>query len=82
MRTSKTIMPNKWVDSNGFVYWDCPGFKDTQGFEQDVENGLYINEIFKKSKKIKTIVVVSESMIKGRANQFIGILNDIENLFN
>jgi predicted GTPase len=47
---SVTTMPNKWIDSKGNTYWDCPGFNDTKGSDQDIKNGFYIKRIFEVSK--------------------------------
>ena len=60
---SQTTLPNKWVDSNGITYWDCPGFVDTKGFEQNIINAFYIKWIFDSSKEVKIVIVVPESDI-------------------
>ena len=62
------------------VYWDCPGFNDTKGSEQDITNGFYIKSIFDKSEEVKIIIVISEKTIQGRAEKFIGVLKKLENL--
>ncbi len=59
----KTIIPNKWVGPNNVVYWDCPGFNDTKGSEQDITNGFYIKSIFDKSEEVKVIIAISEKTI-------------------
>jgi hypothetical protein len=28
---SVTSVPNKGIDPDGKIYWDCPGFEDTNG---------------------------------------------------
>jgi hypothetical protein len=43
---SVTSVPNKGIDPDGKIYWDCPGFEDTNGSQQDVINGFYIQKIF------------------------------------
>jgi hypothetical protein len=62
------------------VYWDCPGFNDTKGSEQDITNGFYIKSIFDKSEEVKIIIVISEYSMQGRADKFIGVLKKLENL--
>ena len=42
-------MPNKWIDSEGNTFWDCPGFNDTKGSVQDIKNGFFIKRIFEVS---------------------------------
>jgi len=41
------------------VYWDCPGFEDTKGVEQDIANGFFIKEIFDNSERVKILLVTS-----------------------
>ena len=41
--SSETTIPNRWVDvKNDVIYWDCPGFEDTNGIEQDNANAFYL----------------------------------------
>jgi hypothetical protein len=77
---SKTIRPNKWIDLDGDVYYDCPGFNDTRGVEQDIVNGFYIKRIFETAENVKILIVISENTIQGRAEKFIGVLKKLENL--
>ena len=41
------------------VYWDCPGFEDTKGVEQDIANGFFIKQIFDNSEMVKILLVTS-----------------------
>lgn len=43
---SETAIPSEWTDRDGAVYWDCPGFNDTKGVEQDISNGYSIKTLF------------------------------------
>ena len=58
-----TKFPNKWVEAQGITYWDCPGFNDTNGFEQDVINAFYLNRIFDVSDQVNLVIVISEANI-------------------
>jgi hypothetical protein len=78
---STTSLPAPWIDPNGITFWDCPGFNDTKGFEQDIINAFFIKKIFDFSDEVKVIIVVSESTIKGIANRFIELISKLENLF-
>jgi ABC-type cobalamin/Fe3+-siderophores transport system ATPase subunit len=40
--SSETNFPQKWESPEGILFWDCPGFRDTNGLEQDVLNGFNI----------------------------------------
>lgn len=48
-----------WVDKDGAVYWDCPGFNDTKGVEPDIINGFYIKRIFDIANSVKILIVIS-----------------------
>lgn len=74
---SQTTIPNKWVDSEGTVYWDCPGFNDTKGVEQDVSNGYYIKTLFENINQVKTVVIVSHPTLIGRAKLFVDIIKKV-----
>jgi hypothetical protein len=78
---SQTTTPNKWVDKNGIVYWDCPGFCDTKGAEQDIANAFYIKKVFETSTNVKTVLVVSHENLKCRIKNLLSILNKLSSLF-
>jgi GTPase Era involved in 16S rRNA processing len=59
---SCTTIPNRDASTSN-VYWDCPGFKDTRGFKQDIVNQFYINNIFNKIEDIKVLVVIDEATL-------------------
>ncbi|CAG8508944.1 16437_t:CDS:2, partial [Dentiscutata erythropus] len=44
-------------------YWDCPGFEDSRGYEQNIINAYSIYALTKSIKNIKVLVVVSENTI-------------------
>ena len=57
---SATSTPYSWRDeSNGLVYWDCPGFADSGGAGQDIVNAFAIDQLFTHPSKIKIMLVVS-----------------------
>jgi len=60
--TSSTLVPTPWQDrSAGLCYWDCPGFMDTRGPEQDIINAFAMDQLFEAPSKIKTLLVVQSS---------------------
>lgn len=62
--TSKTTVPNKWHDQiNDIIYWDCPGFEDTKGAEQDIANAFYIQRLFHNA-FLKILIVVQHTTLK------------------
>ena len=57
-----TTTPYSWRDeSNGLVYWDCPGFADSRGAGQDIVNAFAIDQLFTHPSKIKIMLVVGAS---------------------
>ncbi|HJK89036.1 MAG: 50S ribosome-binding GTPase (plasmid) [Candidatus Megaira endosymbiont of Mesostigma viride] len=83
-KDSETTIPNKWQDSgSGIVYWDCPGFGDNQGADQDIANAFFIKKIFETSNKIKLILAISwEDLENGRANEIKNLTDTLGTLFN
>ncbi len=62
--SSATISPVSWHDrSSGLEYWDCPGFMDSRGWDQDIANAFAIDQLFEAPSLIKTLLVVQESEI-------------------
>jgi len=49
-------VPTLYKDSQNKYYWDCPGFEDSKGPEQDISNGFYIKKLFSICKKTKIIL--------------------------
>lgn len=46
---SETTVPIPYLDDKNNIYWDCPGFEDSKGPEQDIANGFFIKKIFDSS---------------------------------
>jgi len=71
---SETTVPKSWFDNKtGVTYWDCPGFEDTKGSEQDIANGMFIEKVFQNSKEVKIILVMSEAQLN--SDRSLDILN-------
>lgn len=83
-KDSETTIPNKWQDSGSeTVYWDCPGFGDNQGADQDISNAFFIKKIFETSNKIKLMLAISwEDLKNGRANEIKNLTDTLGTLFN
>ena len=60
---SETTVPKRYSDKNNILYWDCPGFEDTKGAEQDICNAFCIKRLFENSKEVKVVLVLSKSQI-------------------
>ena len=58
---SETTIPHKWVDSNGVAFWDCPGFYDNRGTDQEIVNAVCVRKIFDVSDQTKLLIVVKDS---------------------
>ena len=80
--TSGTKAPDKYFDpQTGITYFDCPGFDDTRGVEQEVANAYYIQQVFQLAKKVKVVVVCKESEFQDRLNTFTELIKKITQLF-
>lgn len=79
-----TGLPASWYDSKAnTVYWDCPGFGDPAGSEQEVVNTFAIHQLFKSTQPTKIVFVASESdadMNSGRANTFLNFLERVSDV--
>ena len=78
---SETSIPWPWVKDNETIFWDCPGFEDTRGIEQDIANGYYIKKIFQESSEIKVIIVVSQKDFEDRAKELLLLIKRIGEMF-
>lgn len=59
---SQTNVPVFWNDRTvGLSYWDCPGFTDTRGPEQDIMNAFAIDQIFEAPSRVKSLLVIQQS---------------------
>ena len=57
---SKTITPKCYRnDKTGVIYFDCPGFNDNKGPEQDIANSIFIQQLFSITEKVKIALVAT-----------------------
>jgi predicted GTPase len=78
---SGTSIPNKFFDAKtGITYFDCPGFDDTRGPEQDIANAFYIKRVFDVAEQVKVVVVINEQTILDR-NAFKSLTEKLTELF-
>ncbi|CAG8677441.1 7178_t:CDS:1, partial [Gigaspora rosea] len=59
-------------------YWDCPGFGDTRGPNQEIINAYSIYTLIKNTEKLKVLIVVSEVTIIEKSKK--KLLSLIQNL--
>ncbi|WPX99759.1 Putative GTP-binding protein (plasmid) [Candidatus Megaera polyxenophila] len=80
---SETTIPKSWFDQKSkIVYWDCPGFEDTKGVEQDIANGFFIKQIFDNSEMVKILLVTSENQITSdRCAVFLRLTQKLASMF-
>lgn len=57
------------------MFCDCPGFNDSRGVCIDIYNSYIVSKIFKKSKKLKIILVITEDSLNEGAYNLINPLN-------
>jgi ribosome biogenesis GTPase A len=55
--TSGTDKPTFYIDKQ-YTYFDCPGFFDNKGEEQEIKTAFYINYLFRQAKRVKLLIVV------------------------
>lgn len=79
---SETSVPTYWLDSNGEVYWDCPGFSDNRSFTQELENAFCLQKLINQSRELKFIIVAEQADIYDeRAVEFMRLIKVIDDLF-
>jgi len=78
---SETRIPNKWTSTDGTTLWDCPGFSDTEGIEQEIANAFYIHRLFETTKNVKFILAASWPSMQGKGSEFIVALNNFTRMF-
>jgi hypothetical protein len=61
--SSETSIPQMWIAPNGVTFWDCPGFDENRGIEQEIANAVCMKKIFEVSPSIKILVVVKERVL-------------------
>lgn len=59
---SKTTYP-RVIKIKGVTYYDCPGFRDTRGSDQDIINAYSIYKFIEKTPKTKIVMVASEDSV-------------------
>ncbi|CAG8751876.1 1777_t:CDS:1, partial [Racocetra fulgida] len=63
-------------------YWDCPGFGDSRGDEQNIINAYSIYMLTKNIEKLKVLVVVSENTIIERSKtKFLNLIQYLGEIF-
>lgn len=77
---SGTTIPNR-VKKHDITFWDCPGFEDNRGADQDITNAFYITHIIKNSKSIKICALIEHDSTKGKNNDLADFAEQIDRLF-
>lgn len=63
--TSKTITPNLMVDeSNGIVFYDCPGFSDSRGVKVDMAATFATRKLMNHAESTKFVFTVAYSSVQ------------------
>jgi hypothetical protein len=59
-------MPNFWLDKKlNIIYCDCPGFKDSRGYEYDIAKSQFLHTIGNNAKSIKVVAILDWHTLKG-----------------
>ncbi|XP_055924355.1 uncharacterized protein LOC129956479 [Argiope bruennichi] len=80
---SKTIFPELVIDDKtNAVYYDCPGFSDTQGTSHDIATTYFIKKVVDYSESVKMVFTISHpSVRKGVDRQdFMKLLRHVTDL--
>lgn len=78
---SETNVPQLWIDKKTNIgYFDCPGFGDNRGAEQDIANAVFIKQLFSITKTVKVIVAAAHAQFNLENERGGGILKFIQQL--
>ena len=73
---SETQSPFKYVDhQNKITYWDCPGYKDTNGPSHEIPHVMQMKKLSMLYKKVKIMLVISDGDIFERGGDLTKILS-------
>lgn len=81
---SCTKIPHEWYDEDkNTLFWDCPGFGDTTGADQEIINIFAINKLFRANTNTKIVALTTESdMVEGeRGSNFLKLIHYISDTF-
>jgi len=78
---SETKIPNKLIDKNGTIIWDCPGFQDTGGIAQEIANAFYIQRLFETSKQLKFILAIPDTVLEDKFDIILPIIDQFSRTF-
>jgi len=71
------------INGQEVAFCDCPGFNSSRGVCIDICNSYIISKIFRQSKKIKIILIITEDSLNEGAYNFINPLNRLsETIYN
>lgn len=60
---SRTIVPEKVTDEDGFIWYDCPGFSDTRNTSVEILNAFFLKKIVDNASKVKFVLVVNYASV-------------------
>ena len=66
-------------DANTYIY-DCPGFSDNKGPEQEIRNSFYISCLFEYFEIYKLIFVIENEDTRDRSNNFLELVNAMKSI--
>ena len=75
------MVPIKINDETVHLY-DNPGWKDTEGAEQEIPNSFFIKRLLKLSDNVKFIFVVKEASIVHIYSDFLESMQNFTNMFD
>lgn len=71
LNSSCTECASLYFDEKKNPFFDCAGYFDTKGVNQEVINGIANSKIFEKGRKIKLILVIDFSSLMEAKGRFV-----------
>ena len=68
---SCTECASLYFDEKKNAFFDCAGYFDTKGVNQEIINGIANSKIFKKGRKVKLIMVIDISSLFEKRGKFM-----------
>jgi tetratricopeptide (TPR) repeat protein/GTPase SAR1 family protein len=80
--TSETTIPTKY-ELDGMQLWDCPGFGDTRGPQQEIINAWFVNKLFTTASEVKLVNLCAATSFIGTDNvtEFTNYIRQIQDVF-
>ena len=77
---AETTVPKKWMGPK-MIIWDCPGFGDNRGIDQDIINAFYVKELLSHANSVKFVLVSAfDELNVDNIKQFTDLIKGVGNM--